>query len=418
MVRRYIIGCARPRADTLVVNMDATFFANNRQKLREKLRHGSLVVMTGYGEVQWKHDTAVPFAQEANFYYLSGVEAPDWWYMADGISGKEYLVRPDVSDMKAIFDGNLSAGRATEVSGIKDVVSRDEAMRILRTWVKTHSIVYTTAQPDYLTEAGFQLNQAQHELRKRLERSFESVQTINRQLAELRSIKQPQEIVAIEKAIHITEKAFLSAKALLPAAKYEYEVEAEMTKVIRSSGARGHAYEPIIATGKNACTLHYVSNNAKLSKKQLLLIDVGASVNGYAADVTRTYALGKPSKRQIAVHEAVRQAQQACIELLQPGLNAEHYSNNVDEIMKAALRHLGLSTEKYRTYFPHSIGHSLGLDVHDVSSGQAEFQPGMVVTVEPGIYIPEENIGVRIEDDILITPNGHRNLSAKLSTEY
>lgn len=398
--------------------MNTDFFMNNRARLREKLKHGSLIVISGYGEMQQKHDCAAPFEQEANYYYLTGVEAPDWWYMADGISGKEYLVRPDISDVKQIFDGSLTNEAATEASGIRDVIGRDEAMRILRTWAKKHTIVYTTEQPSYLSQAGFQLNHAQVELKKVLERTFQTVQICNRELAQLRSIKQLEEVAAIKRAIAVTEKAFKAAKNLLKTAKYEYEIEAEMTQFIRSSGARGHAYTPIVAAGANACTLHYIKNDAKLSKKDLLLMDVGANVDGYAADITRTYALGKPNKRQIAVHDAVREAQVSCIALLKPGLLVEEYGNKVDEIMKNALEKLGLSGEKYRTYFPHAIGHGLGLDVHDVGAGLKEFTPGMVVTVEPGIFIPEEGIGVRIEDDILITEKSHKNLSSRLSTQY
>ena len=399
--------------------MEAAFFEGNRKSLRDKLGHGSLVVISGYGEMQHKHDCAAAFEQEASFYYLTGVREPDWWYLSDGLSGKEYLVRPDESDIKTVFDGSMSNTDARDCSGIRDIIGRDEAMRILRTWAKKHTIVYTTEQPAYLAQAGFQLNHAQAELKKVLTRTFQTVQTCTREIAQLRSIKQPEEVRAIQRAIAVTERAFLAAKETLKTAAYEYEVEAEMTRVIRSGGAWGHAYLPIVAGGINACTLHYIRNDTRLSKKELLLIDVGAQVDGYAADITRTYAIGqKPTKRHQAVHDAVRYAQQACIEQLKPGVSVAAFSDEVDVIMKQAISSLGLSVNSYRKYFPHAIGHGLGLDVHDVSSDSPVFVPGMFVTVEPGIYIVEEGIGVRIEDDILITDIGHKNLSARLDTHY
>jgi Xaa-Pro aminopeptidase len=151
------------------------------------------------------------------------------------------------------------------------------------------------------------------------------------------------------------------------------------------------------------------------------VIDIGARINGYAADVTRTYAI-KPSKRQQAVHAAVQNVHQRIIELLKPGLLVADYARTVDEIMKDALQTLGLLDRRddettYRKYFPHAVSHGLGVDVHDRLGSPRYFEPGMVITVEPGIYIPEEGIGVRIEDDILITETGHDNLTRKLSTD-
>jgi Xaa-Pro aminopeptidase len=208
----------------------------------------------------------------------------------------------------------------------------------------------------------------------------------------------------------------------LPTLRYEYEVEAEFSYYLRRHGAKGHAYDPIVASGQNACTLHYVDNTSRLKKRQLLLLDIGARSGGYAADITRTYALGEPTKRQVAVHEAVQDAQRQIISLLKPDLSIEEYHRDVDVIMKQALLSLGLMKDMeddtaYRTYFPHAISHGLGIDVHDSLGGPRYLQPGMVLTVEPGIYIPDEGIGVRIEDDILITDTGHANLSARLSTD-
>ena len=397
--------------------MDSTFFAGNRQALLDQLKKGALVVVTGYGEVQRSHDSAHRFEQEANFWYLTGVEQADWWLIMDGAHGTQWLVMPERDEVQQVFDGAADTDGARAISGIKTVLSRDEAMRRLRGLAKHHSIVYTTEQPAYLREhATFQLNAAQADLKKVLERTFQNVQVCNRELAMLRTIKKPEEIAAIEKAIKVTITAFEYMKKALPVARHEYELQAVLDYEIRRQGARGHAYDPIVAGSLNACTLHYVHNDAPLNKKSLILFDIGARMNGYAADISRTYALSAPTKRQQAVHEAVREAQVACIELLRPGLAFSDYHDQCEVIMKRALQSLGLSGDRYREYFPHAMGHGLGVDVHDPLVGYDSLQPGMVMTVEPGIYIRDEAIGVRIEDDILITDTGHRNLSAALST--
>lgn len=194
------------------------------------------------------------------------------------------------------------------------------------------------------------------------------------------------------------------------------------SRIYSVGGGATHAFEPIVASGKNACTLHYTSNNDRLRTDQLVLFDIGARLHGYPGDITRTYAVGEPTKRQSEVHMAVRQAEQQIIELVRPGLALTEYIAAVDSIMKNALLLLGLmknldDTTAYRRYFPHAVSHGLGVDVHDRLGGYTEFQPGMVLTVEPGIYIPEEGIGVRIEDNIVITEKGSHNISAALSTD-
>lgn len=397
--------------------MDSTFFTGNRQALLDLLKKGALVVMTGYGEVQRSHDSAHRFEQEANFWYLTGVEQADWWLIMDGAHGTEWLVTPDRDEIQEVFDGAADTERARAASGIKTILTRDEAMRRLRDLAKHHSIVYTTEQPTYLREhAHFQLNSAQAELKKILERTFQNVQTCTRELATLRTIKKPEEIETIEKAIQVTVTAFEHMKKALSVAKHEYELQAVLDYEIRRQGAWGHAYDPIVAGSLNACTLHYVQNDAPLNRKSLVLFDIGARIDGYAADISRTYALSTPTKRQVAVHDAVREAQAACIELLRPGLAFSDYHDQCEAIMKRALHGLGLSPDRYRDYFPHAMGHGLGINVHDPLAGYDSLQPGMVMTVEPGIYIRDEAIGVRIEDDILITDTGHKNLSAALST--
>jgi Xaa-Pro aminopeptidase len=400
--------------------MKTAFHRQNQQQLAEVLK-GGIIVLTAYMAMQRSNDSAFGFEQEANFWWLSGVDYPEWWIIIDGLRHKSWLVAPHISVSHQIFDGSMTEDEALEASGADGVLNYDEALSMLRDLAKRHSVVYTLGDHPHAEHYDFMLNPAPKKLHDLLVRTFTTVQDCRQELARLRAIKQPDEIKAIKQAINLTADGFEKVKALLPNLSYEHEVEAEFTHHFRSHGAKGHAYDPIVAAGQNACTLHYMANQSKFKKPQLLLMDVGARVSGYAADITRTYAIGEPTKRQRAVHQAVEEAHVAIIKLLRPGLSVQVYNQEVDTIMKQALRQLNLmdhadDDKSYRYYFPHAISHGLGVDVHDSLGSPSEFAPGMILTVEPGIYIPEEGIGVRVEDDILITAKGHTNLSARLST--
>lgn len=383
---------------------------------------GALFVVTGYTRLQRSHDNAHRFEQESNFWYLCGISEPDWQMIIDGAQNQAWLVAPKIAASHALFDGSLAFAEAKALSGVSSVLNLDEADRLLRKLQKKHPVVYTVSQPAYADHFNFSLNPAQSKLQQKLERIFQSVQFCNSHITKLRAIKQPTEIRMIEKAIAITNTALLKIKNDLKNYKTEYEIEAALSYEFRRSGSSGHAYDPIVAAGKNACTLHYIQNDSPLRKRQMVLLDVGARWKGYAADITRTYAYGEPTKRQVAVHKAVHHAQAEIIDQLQPGISVERYQSEVTRIMATALTSLGLTSslndEKLHRYFPHAVSHGLGIDVHDELGRPREFTPGMVLTVEPGIYIPEESIGVRLEDDVLITDKGHRNLSGHLSTDW
>jgi Xaa-Pro aminopeptidase len=404
-----------------MVAIDKTFFAGNRERVYDELK-GGVLAMSAYTAMQRGNDMAAPFEQEANFWYLTGIDHADWWLFMDAKRRRSWLVAPTIAEHHQIFDGSLSFDQAKEISGIHDIIDRQEADNWLRQAARTHQLVYTVDVPPHADMFDFVLNPAPKELKEKLERIFAKVTDFRSDLAKIRAIKQPAEIDALQSAIDLTVKSFADVRKKISSYKYEYEVEADFNYDFRKTGASGHAYDPIVAAGANACTLHYVDNSAKLKKSDLLLIDIGARKNGYAADITRTYALSLPTKRQLAVHDAVRNAQKEIIEFIKPHLSVEEYQQKVDAVMQNALIGLGLIKNAedplYRKYFPHSIGHGLGIDVHDALGQPRMLMPGMVMTVEPGIYIPEEGIGVRIEDDILITETGHKNMSAKLSTDW
>ena len=400
--------------------MTSVFFRSNRKQLGE-LIHNGVAILSSYNSIQRSNDSAFGFEQEANFWYLTGIDVSDWWVIIDTAAQKSWLVAPDVDAVHQVFDGSLAWDDAKRISGIDTVLFRVEAKQLLLNLAKTHDTVYTLGPDPHEKHYNFVVNPAQASMRRMLKNAFVNVADCRQDLAKLRAIKQLHEIAAMEKAIALTTQAFADVKKKLPQLKAEYQVEAEFTYAFRKSGAMGHAYDPIVASGANARTLHYSANQAALPPNGLLLIDIGARVDGYAADITRTYAVGTPTQRQKDVHAAVERAHHAIIALLKPGLNVRDYHASVQDIMKQELVGLGLMSSpddeaSCRKYFPHAISHGLGIDVHDSLGKPDTFAPGMVLTVEPGIYISSEGIGVRIEDDILITDTGHRNLSAALPT--
>lgn len=400
--------------------MNADFFKHNRANISQKLG-GGLLWLTAYTRMQRSNDSAHMFEQESNFWYLCGVEAPDWQLIIDGAHDKSWLIMPEIDEIHRSFDGALDPDLAKSISGVDNVITHDQASQLMSQLRRTHSMVYTIDQPRSSEHFNFSLNPAQRELRKKLERSYARVQSANKELAQLRAIKQPAEIAGIKAAIKLTVDAFEQIKSSIDSYTHEYEIEADFTRAFRYSGAVGHAYDPIVAAAGNACTLHYTANAAQIKKRELVLIDVGVRHRGYAADVTRTYARGEATLRQASVHSAVQQAQADIIKLLGPDISVEEYQRDVDRIMGRAMAQIGLGSaddlDMVRRYMPHAVSHGLGIDVHDSLGATKYLREGMVLTVEPGLYLPDERIGVRIEDDILITASGHQNLSRRLSTD-
>ena len=399
--------------------MRSLFFVGNRNAA-SKATKGGLIILAAYTAVQRGNDNAHSFEQESNFWYLTGINEPDWWLIVDGTRGKSWLVAPEIDSVHQTFEGSLPHDEAVKISGVNDIISHDDALKLLRELAKKHGVAYTLGEHPHREHFNFIENPAQKKLSNVLERMFSSVQDCRKDMAQLRAIKQPEEIAAMKKAIRLTCDTFNIVKQKLSTFHYEYEVEAEFDYHFKKHGSH-HGYDPIVAGGKNACTLHYMKNNATLKKGSLLLLDIGARHAGYSADISRTFAIGQPTKRQLEVHASVERAHKEIIALLRPGLSVAEYSQKVDIIMKRALIDIGLlkqldDNSTYRRYFPHAISHGLGVDVHDSFGGAAVFKEGMALTVEPGIYIAEESIGVRIEDDILVTKTGHTNLSGRLST--
>ena len=400
--------------------LDKSFFSGNRERAYDQLE-GGLLVVPAYKEMQRGNDASSHFEQEGNFWYLTGIDNPDWLILMDAKHRRSFLVAPTMDPTHEVFNGSLSPDDAKRLSGVDEIIDAKEADEWMQKAASLNQSINTIDNPPHADQFGFVLNPAAHETRSKLEGIFTNVGDFRLELAKMRAIKQMVEVAVMESAIDLTTKSFHDIRKNINKYQHEFQIEADFTHDFRNAGAEGHAYDPIVAFGKNACTLHYIKNGDKLKKNGIVLLDVGAKMGGYAADITRTYAVGEPTARQRDVHKVVRLAQQQIINLLKPGLLRAEYQKSVKDIMIDAMLSLELIKDgndpRFNKYFPHSIGHGLGIDVHDSLGDSKTFLPNMVVTVEPGIYIPEEGIGVRIEDDILITDTGHKNLSASLSTE-
>jgi len=395
--------------------MQQGFFSKNRSTLLAA-NNTELYIFSGNVSVQRSNDASYAFEQEANFWYLTGISAAGWKLVIE--KDECALIAPDVDEVHRIFDGSLSNEKAKEISRVDRVLNYSDGEAYLKGLNDRYKKVGTLGADPHADHYDFSLNPGPLRLHEKLAEQFSEVIDCRKPLAKQRAIKQPEEIQNIRDAIALTIEGFEKVKLNIDQYTAEYEIEADFSHHFRRNGADGHAYDPIVAAGKNACTLHYGKNRDALEKGVFVLLDIGARYKGYAADITRTYAFGEVSDRYRSVHAAVENAHEEIIALLKPGLLTKEYLESVDEIMKNALNGLGLlsSPSDYRKYFPHAVSHGLGIDVHDSLGGAEKLLPGMVLTVEPGIYIPEEGIGVRIEDDILITESGNENLSAALST--
>lgn len=396
--------------------MNSQFFAANRARLCEQLPPRSLVVVTAFTQMQGANDNAAPFTQEGNFWYLTGIEEPDWRLIIDVDSGKEWLVAPARSFSQTMFDGGLTAQQAIEISGVVTVVEKREGAAVCKKLASAKKQVYTVF-PQSMRRYGMVSNPAQRRLMAQLKEA--KMQDLRLIMARQRAIKQPEELTVMQQAIDATIDGFEAVLPQLKTMQTEYQVDAALTYEFRRRGLI-HGFEPIIAAGKNACVLHRPLPKDPFVPNSWLLMDVGAKVGGYAADITRTIPIGQPSKRHIQVYEAVQRMHEYAFGLLYGGIPAKEYMQKAYQKVGEELLELGLidsirmdQTSVFK-YMPHAVSHGLGVDVHDPLGRPETLQENMVITVEVGVYIPAENIGVRLEDDVRLTKNGAVNMSKRL----
>lgn len=397
------------------------FFAGNRQRLRELFTGTAPIILTANGQLQRSADTTYKFTQDATFWYLTGIDDPGVVLVME--KDREYLIVPALSEVTQLFDGKIEADRLSQISGIDTVYEQNEGWAQLETRLnKVKHIATLAVPPAYIEQLDFYTNPARAELIKKIKQTKSELEIldISQHIGRLRMVKQPIEIAAIQKAIDITAKTLkpLTKQKKLAKFKYEYEIEAELNKGFRLGGGSGHAFDPIVACGSNACTIHYVANNDQLTAGDFIIIDVGAEYDHYAADITRTVIIGQPNRRQQAVYDAAEEVQNYAFSLLKPGVLMREYEEKIEKYMGEKLRELNLiktiTHEDVRKYFPHATSHFLGLNAHDAGDYNHPLEPGVVLAVEPGIYIPEEGIGVRIEDNVVIGQKSLKILTKKM----
>ncbi len=398
-------------------------FIKNRKKFVSKMKPNSLAIFNSNDIYPISADSTLPFKQHRDIFYLSGVDQEESILVifpdAPKEEHREMLFLKKTNAHIAIWEGEkLTKEKAFETSGIKNIYWLQDFDKILFEVMTQTENVYLNTNEHYRANVETETREAR--FIKNLKQKYPAHTYLRSQpiLQRLRSIKEPEEIALIQKACDITEKGLRRVLKFTKPNVGEYEIEAEYIHEFTKNRANGFAYTPIIASGYNACVLHYIDNNKTVKDGDMILMDVGAEYANYASDMTRCIpANGKFTERQKEVYNAVLRVKDAAAKMLVPGTIWADYHVEVGKLMTKELLNLGLITEEevknedpkwpaYKKYFMHGTSHHMGLDTHDYGILTEPMQAGMVFTVEPGIYIPEENLGIRIEDDYVIQPTG------------
>jgi len=407
--------------------LDTQIFIQNRKRFVSKMQKNSIAIFVSNDEYPLNGDALHDFKQNTELYWLSGIEQegsmvilfpdnPDPKY-------REVLVLVRPQELKEIWDGKrLRANEANTISGIKTIVWVDVLDGMLQQWVHLADAIYLDSNENDRKNTLLRTSEYRFidEMKARYPlHNFCRAASI---MKELRAVKTKEEVQVIQKAIDITELAFRRLLQFIQPGVKEYEIEAEIYHSFLSQRATGVAYHSIIASGDNARTLHYTSNNNVCKDGELILMDFGAEYGGYCADLTRTVPVnGKFTKRQKEVYNACLHLHDYAKSILKPGISILNYTDKVGEeaskqflkiglLSKSDIKNEDAENRAYRKYLYHGISHHLGLDVHDLGTRTAPITAGMVFTVEPGIYIKEEKMGVRIENNFWITKTGNQDL--------
>jgi Xaa-Pro aminopeptidase len=411
--------------------IDPELFVLNRKRFVEKMKPSSIAVFVSNDEVPSNGDALHPFRQNSDLYWLSGIMQEDSMVILypDNPDPKfrEVLVLVRPNELKEKWDGKrLRREEAIAMSGIQTVVWLDVVDSLLQTWVHLADTIYLDTNENDRKSSLVRTRDYRFVDEMKSRYPLHQYERAAKILKELRSIKTGFEIDVTKKAVEITHNAFVRVMKFMKPGVMEYEVEAEIVHSFLSQRASGEAYGSIIASGDRARTLHYVSNNQECRDGELILMDFGASYGGYNADLTRTIPVnGKFTERQKVVYNACLHLHNYAKSLLKPGISILDYTEKVGEEATRELVRIGLLKETdvanedpdnraYRKYLYHGISHHLGIDVHDLGTRTEPIRAGMLFTVEPGIYIEEEAMGIRIENNVWITENGNRDLFERI----
>lgn len=406
----------------------------NRRRFTSQMKPDSVAIFHSNNLMPRSGDQFFPFRQNSALFSMCGLDQeetvlvlfPDC--VKDGFQEVAFIKK--TTEKIALYDGHkFTKKEARKVSGIQKIFWLDEMDKILNELILLSKRIYVNLNENEYYRSDIDTKNLR--FTKQLQQRYPA-HKYHRSgpiLKKMAMIKSKYEVAAIDKACEITEKAFRRVVDFVKPGVMEYEVEAEIIHEFIRNRANGHAYSPIVASGKNSCVLHYVDNNQICNDGDILLMDFGAEYANFAADMTRVIPVnGQFTSRQKAIYQSVLKVMQEATQMLVPGMMMDDYHEEVGKMMEKELLQLKLISKTdiksqdpdnpaYKKYFMHGTSHHLGLDVHDLSSQYVPVQAGMVFTVEPGIYIPEENIGIRLENNILVTDHGPVNLMASIPVE-
>jgi len=393
------------------------FFSRNRTKLAGMLPDSCAVLMFAGRAPHKTADEQYPFFANRNFFYLTGIEQEESVLMmikANGQIRETLFIRPRDLMAERWVGRRLTREEAGNRSGIESVSGLDALQPQIDEW---------TAIPGQTLYLDLKADDAQvMECRRQLaeQRAGVDIRDVSNRLIRMRMIKQPEEIALIRKAVELTHEGIEAIVRSIRPGRFEYQVWGAFQRALDEKGCLAPAFPTIIATGENALCLHYMTPFSQIAENDLVLIDVGAVVGGLNADISRVFpASGRFTERQRQVYDLVRACQETAFEAIQPGIQMKEVNDACRETARKGLVKLGIMSEEGNAadYYWHNVSHHLGIDVHDPADREVPLEPGMVLTVEPGIYVPEWRVGIRIEDDVVVTPSGCTNLSPQIPRE-
>ncbi len=407
--------------------LNPEIFIQNRKRFIAKMEKNSIAIFNSNDELPMNGDALYPFKQNSDLFWLSGIEQEDTMIILypdnPDVKFREVLVLVRPNELKEKWDGHrLTAREAKDISGIETVIWLDTHDAMLQTWIHHADNIYLNTNENDRKANILNVRDYRYAADMRERYPLHNYKRAAKIAKELRAIKTSLEIEVMQKAIDITDNTFRRLLKFIRPGVMEYEIDAEIWHSFLSQRASGPAYGSIIASGDRARTLHYVSNNNECKDGEMILMDFGASYGNYAADLSRTIPVnGKFSRRQKTVYNACLHLHQFAAGILKPGISIIDYTEKIGDeatvvfqkiglLKKSDIRNEDAENRAYRKYLYHGISHHLGIDVHDLGTRNEPIKAGMVFTIEPGIYIEEEQMGVRIENNFWITKNGNKDL--------
>lgn len=409
-------------------------FTENRKRFVERMEKNSIAIFNSNDELPTNGDALHRFKQNSDLFWLTGIEQEDSMLILfpDNPDAKyrEVLVLVRPNELKEKWNGHLlRANEATAASGIKTIVWLDSIEAQLQVWIHLSDTIYLNTNENDRKANLVPVRDYRYAVQLRQQYPLHNYKRSARIMKDLRAIKTPAEVEVLQKAIDITDNTFRRLLKFIKPGVMENEIEAEIYHSFLSQKSTGPAYGSIIASGDRARVLHYIENNKECKDGELILMDFGAEYGYYCADLTRTVPVnGKFSRRQKTVYNACLHLHRYAASILKPGISIIDYTEKVGDEATVVFQKIGLLKKSdiknenpddraYRKYLYHGISHHLGIDVHDLGTRTAPIKAGMVFTIEPGIYIEEEQMGVRIENNFWITKNGNKDLMKNIPIE-